>query len=116
APALKLEVPGTVKTPVCVIAPLEEIVRFCPTVDAANAVAILLVKLTAFDPLLFRATAAVNELFCVKVIGNAPAVKLEVPDTVNTPVSVIAPPAVATKLPLFVKVIAGNAIAALAKL
>lgn len=39
--------------------------------------------------------------------------KLEVPGTVNTPLCVIAPPAVIAALPLLVKVIAGRAIAAL---
>lgn len=36
APALKLEVPGTVKIPVCVIAPPAIIAKFCPTVEVAN--------------------------------------------------------------------------------
>src|SRR5581483_7341065 len=115
APALKLDVPGTVKIPVCVIAPVEDTVKFCPTDDVPNTVAIPLVKLMLFAPLLFTATAPVNALLCVKVIGFAPAINVDVPGTVNTPDCVIAPPAVADKLPLLVKVMAGNAIAALAK-
>jgi len=46
------------------------------------------------------------------VIGLPPAVKLDVPGTVITPLCVIAPPAIADKLPPFVKVSAGKAIAA----
>src|SRR5581483_11599180 len=77
--------PVAVKAPVCVIDPPEVIANVLPTVDAANAVAILLVKLTAFAPLLLKVTAPVNTLLCVKVIAFAPAVKLDVPGTVNTP-------------------------------
>ena len=68
---------------------------------------------TLFEPLFDKVIAPVNTLLCVKVIALLPAVKLEVPGTVNTPLCVIAPPAVITALPLFVKVIAGRAIAAL---
>src|SRR5579871_1949200 len=113
APALKLDVPGTVNIPVSVIAPFDVTVKLLPTVEAANTVAILLVKETLLAPLFESVTAPVNALFCVKVIALAPALKLDVPGTVNTPVSVIAPPAIALKLPLFVNVKAGNAIAVL---
>jgi len=86
APALKLDVPGTVKTPVWVIAPLDEIVRLLPTEDAANTVAILLVKETLLAPLLESVIAPVNTLALFKVIALAPALKFEVPGTVKTPV------------------------------
>ena len=87
APALKLEVPGTVKAPVCVIAPVVDVtVKFCPTVDAANEVAPVLVKLTAFAPLLLKVTAPVKALAWVKVMAKAPVLKLEVPGTVKAPV------------------------------
>jgi len=48
----------------------------------------------------------------VSVRGLLPDVKLDVPGTVITPLCVIAPPAIADKLPPFVKVSAGKAIAA----
>src|SRR5579871_4480373 len=98
APALKLDVPGTVNTPVSVIAPFDVTVKLLPTVEAANTVAILLVKETLLAPLFESVTAPVNALFCVKVIALAPALKLDVPGTVNTPVSVIAPFDVTVKL------------------
>jgi len=86
APAVKLEVPGTVKTPVCVIAPVALTIKLLPTVDAAKAKAWPLVKDTTKAPLLLKVTAPVNALLCVNVIACAPAVKLEVPGTVNAPV------------------------------
>jgi len=61
-------------------------------------------------PLLDRETAPEKALLCVKVIAFVPAVKLEVPGTVKTPVWVIAPPAVATKLPPEFSVRVGKAI------
>ena len=78
--------------------------------------AALLVKETLFAPLFDNVICTGEAIACtivVKSIALAPAVKLDVPGTVNAPVCVIAPPAVAIKLPLLVKVIAGNAIAAL---
>jgi len=87
APALKLDAPGTVNTPVCVIAPLVDvIVRFCPTVEAANAVAKVLVSATSFAPLLERVIAPVNPFELFKVIALAPAVKLDVPGAIKAPV------------------------------
>ena len=86
APAEKLDVPGTINAPVCVIAPLDEIVKFCPTDEAANTVAILLVKETLLAPLFDNVTAPVKLFACVKVIAFAPALKLEVPGTVSAPV------------------------------
>ena len=82
APALKLEEPGTTNAPVCEIAPLETIVKFCPTVDAASDVAMLLVKVTLLEPLLDKVIAPVKLLIAplvVKSIALAPALKLEVP-------------------------------------
>ena len=113
-PALKLEAPGTVKAPVWVIAPFDVTVKLLPTLDAANTVAILLASDTSLAPLLDKVIAPVKLLpAVVKVIALAPALKFAVPGTVIAPVCVIAPPAVAFKLPLLVKVTAGNAIAAL---
>ena len=85
APAEKLEVPGTVSAPVCVRVPPELIVKFCPTDEAANTVAILLVNETLLAPLFDNVIAPVKLFACVKVMGLAPAEKLEVPGTVNAP-------------------------------
>lgn len=115
APALKLAVPGIVKIPVCVIAPLVVTVRFLPKVEAANINALPLVILTSLLPELLSVTAPTKLLFWVKVIGLAPALKLEVLCTDNAPVCVIGPPAVATNAPAFVNVIDGNTMAALLK-
>jgi len=93
-PAVKLDVPGTVNTPVCEIAPLEIIVKFCPTVEAAREVAVLFVNVTALAPLLDNVIAPVKLLlapFVVKLMPFAPAVKLDVPGTTNAPVCEIAP-------------------------
>src|SRR6185312_4356234 len=87
--ALKLEIPGTVNAPVCVRAPAEVIVRFWPTVEAAKIVPMLLVRLTLFVPLLESATLPVKLLLAPlvdKSIAFAPALKLDVPPTVNAPV------------------------------
>ena len=67
------------------IAPLDEIVKLLPTDEAASTVAILLVNETLFAPLLDRVIAPVKTLALFKVIALAPAEKLEVPGTVNTP-------------------------------
>ena len=68
------------------IAPLDEIVKLLPTVDAANAVAILLVRETLLAPLLESVIAPVKTLALFNVIALAPALKFDVPGTVNTPV------------------------------
>jgi len=116
-PALKLEVPGTVNAPVWVIAPFDVIDKLLPTLDAANTVAMLLTNETLLVPLLEKVTAPDKLLPAVfNVIALLPAVKLDVPGTTNAPVCVIAPPAVADKLPPLVKVTAGNAIAALSNI
>ena len=78
--------PVAVIAPVCVMLPPEVIERFCPIVDAAIAVAILLVNETLFAPLLDKVIAPVKTLALFKVIALAPALKLEVPGAVNTPV------------------------------
>src|SRR5581483_10450916 len=98
APALKLDVPGTVNGPVCVIAPVLDIVKLLPTVEVVKVSGVVLVRLTLLLPLLLNVTAPVKALFCVKVIGFAPALNDEVPATVITPVCVIAPPAVRDRL------------------
>ena len=60
--------------------------------------AILLVKLTAFVPLLLKVVAPAKALLCVRVIAFAPALKLEVPATVKAPVCVIGPEDIIIKL------------------
>src|SRR5438445_309778 len=82
-----------------------------PKVNALTSVI-----LTLFVPLFVNVTAPMKSLLdplVVKSIANAPVVRLDVPGTTNAPVCVIAPPAVADKLPPLVKVMAGNVIAAL---
>jgi len=51
----------------------------------------LSVTLTLFAPVLLSDTAPVKTFACDNVIALAPALKLDVPGTVNTPVCVIAP-------------------------
>lgn len=111
APALKLEAPGTVNIPVCVIGPVAVAVKLLPTLDAANTKPMLFVTLTLLvTPELLKVTAPVNALACVKVIGFAPAVKFAVPATVAAPVCVIAPEAITTKFLPTVEVPKTNAL------
>src|SRR5207237_703278 len=86
APALKLEVPGTVSVPVCEIAPFELTVKFCPTDEAANDVAILLAIDTLLLPLFDKVIVPEKLLLIlVKLIALLPAVKLDVPGTTIAP-------------------------------
>ena len=101
APAVKLDVPGATNAPVCETAPTATIVKLLPTVDAASEVALLFVKVTLLVPLFESAIAPVKLLlvpFVVKSIALAPAVKLEVPGTVNAPVCETAPTETSVKL------------------
>lgn len=98
APALKLDAPGTVITPICVIGPVAVTVKLRPTVEVCSIKPMVLLILTSLAPVLLTFTSPVNTLFCVKVIGFAPALKSEFPSTVNAPVCVIAPTAVTVKL------------------
>lgn len=86
-----------------------------PTLLVAKAKGPVVVRLTLLLPLLFKVTAPTKSLFCVKVMALAPALKVAVPGTVITPVCVIAPPAVAERLPPFTKVKAVKAMPALSK-
>ena len=68
---------------------MDRIAKLLPTLDAANTVAILLVSDTSFAPLLNNVIAPVKLLLpplVDKSIALAPALKLEVPGTVNAPV------------------------------
>ena len=88
APALKLEVPGTVKAPFCVMAPFDIIVKLFPTLDAANKVARLFVNVTSLAPLFERVMAPVKLLLAplvLRLMALAPALKLDVPGTVKAP-------------------------------
>ena len=86
--------------PVCVIAPVDVIVRFWPMVDAAITKAALLYSEALFAPLLDNATAPVKLLLVfVNVMALAPALKFDVPDTVIAPDCVNAPVFVIVKLP-----------------
>src|ERR1700691_685425 len=62
-----------------------------PTALVPSTSSWLLVRWTSLAPLLDRLTAPVNWCAWVRVIGLAPAAKLEVPGTVSAPVWLIAP-------------------------
>lgn len=102
APALKLEVPPTVKAAVCVI-PLPLALRLPLTLLAPSAKAILLAMLALLLlPVVVRETAPVKALplpFVARSIALAPALKLDVPETVIAPVWEIAPELAMFKLP-----------------
>src|SRR5580658_2865925 len=99
APAVKSEVPGTVNTPVSVMAPPLLTVRFWPTVEAARLNAPAVVRLTLLAPLLDSVTAPVRLFAWFNVIALAPALKLEVPPTVSAALWVIGPLATTVRLP-----------------
>lgn len=63
APALKLDVPGILSTPVCEIAPFAITVKLLPTVEAARIRSRSFVTLTLLTPLLLNVTAPVMRLF-----------------------------------------------------
>ena len=83
--------PVAVSAPVSLIVPPAVNDKFCPMLDVPRANAPLLITLTLFAPELLSDTAPVKAFDCVKVIGFALALKLEIPGTVNAPVCVIAP-------------------------
>jgi len=76
----------------------------------------LSVTLTLFAPVLLSDTAPVKTFDCVKVMGLALALKLDVPGTVNMPVCVMAPLVVTPKFPLVVNVVVGSETPAFVKL
>jgi hypothetical protein len=69
-----------------------------PTDEVPMIKAPLLFKLTLLAPLLLSDTAPVNALLLPKVIALAPALKLEVPDTVIAADCAMAPALVMLKL------------------
>ncbi len=83
AEVVKLDVPPTVRTPLCVRLPVSSVtVRLPPTFDAARVVALLLVRLALpLDPDVASDTAPVSELAepSVMVAFDAEVVKLDVP-------------------------------------
>ena len=88
-----------VVAPLCVTLPVTFNARLRPMLAVPSNKLIALVTLTSLvAPLLVNVTAPVKALFCPSVIALAPALKLDVPATVNTPDSEIAPPATATRL------------------
>ncbi len=116
APALIVAAPALaacVIAPVCVTPVPVKLKVPVPTEEAPIDKAMLLLTLTLLARELLSETAPVNTLALPKVIALAPAVKLAVPGTVKTPDCVIAPPAVAIKLPPLVKVVAAKAMPAL---
>ena len=117
APALKLEVPFTVNTPVSAIPALAVVataVKLVPMVEVAKFKVLISVMVAVV--LLVRATVPVKLLLAplvVKSIVEEAALKVVVPGTVTVPLWLIAPPEVRFKLPLDVKVSVGTTIAAL---
>jgi hypothetical protein len=93
APAVKLDVPETINAPFCVMPPVVAVADKLPTLDAANNKAMLSVTAAVLlEPLLETDTAPVKLLpVVVNVIAFAPAVKLDVPETVNAPFWVMPP-------------------------
>jgi len=81
--------PDWVRLPVCVMLPLAVKPSVPePMAEVPRTKARLLTKATLLAPLLFRLTAPVRLLpACVKLIALVPALKVEVPPTVNAPVS-----------------------------
>ena len=99
--------------PFCVISPVTFAIKLRPMVAVSSNNALPLVMLTSLvAPLFIKVTAPVNAFACVNVIALLPALKREVPATVNAPVCVMAPPAMADRLPLLCKVNAENAMPA----
>jgi len=95
-----------VRAPVCVMLPLAVRFRFpVPTEEVPRLKAVLFTSETALLPELLRETAPVKLLFCVKLMALAPALKVEVPPTVNAPVwpmPALAAVAIAVKfVPIF---------------
>ena len=94
------DVPPTVSAPVCVRLPTASLtVRLPPTLDAASAVARLLVRLaSALGPVVLSATAPVSRLALLSVIVafEAEVVNADVPPTVSTPVCVRLPSVLTT--------------------
>lgn len=111
APALKLEVPPTVRAPDCAM-PAPTAVKFVPMFEVAKFKARVFVIVDEVP--LLKATLPVKllaEPLVVKLI-EVPAFKVVVPGTVTVPVWLMASPAVKTKLPPFVKVTEGRTIVA----
>ena len=117
APALKLEVPPTVKAPACpmpALAAVATAVKFVPMLEAAKF-KVLVSVIMAVVPLV-RATLPVKLLLAPLVVKSieVPAFKVVVPGTVTVPVSLMAAPAVKERLPPLFKVMDGIAIFAAA--
>jgi len=95
APFCEMPAPVRVKVPL-------------PTEEVPRLKAILLIRATLLLPVLVKETSPVKLLLCVKLIALDPALKLAVPGTVKAPVSLMVPPARATRLPLLCSVKAGK--------
>ena len=112
----------TAPAPVWLMAPVCEMARLVeirlnvpePRLEVANTNGETeLVSATLKAPVLLSDTAPVKLLPALaRVIAKPPVVKVDVPGTTKAPVWVIAPPAVNTKLPLLLSVVAGRVIGA----
>lgn len=69
--------------------------------EAANCKAPLVVKAASKAPLLFKVTAPLRLLACVKLMAFEPALKLEVPPTVKAPDSERPAPTAVRFVPMF---------------
>ena len=81
---------------------LDVAVNLSPTFDVPSINAMLLLRLALFAPLFESVTAPVKRLLpplVIKSIALAPALKLDVPDTVIEPVCDIAPVLLIIRLP-----------------
>jgi hypothetical protein len=103
AVVVKDEVAPTVKAPVSVIAPADDTIRLPPTLDAASAVAPLLIRLASFAPVVVSATVLLKRFpGSVRAIALAPLLNADVPVTVSGPLCDSSPPAVTLRVPLMV--------------
>ena len=94
--------PETVTTPFWVIVPTLSTVKSPPTVTVPSARLFASSMTTLFEPVLLKLTAPPKSLAKSRVMALAPDVKLEVPVTAKTPLSVIDPPPVTLRFPLTV--------------
>ena len=106
---VKLEVPEAVMTPESVMEPaLVSIMRLPPkvvvTVPKSRAIAAFVREMFPVAPLVLMETAPVYEDIWSRVISSLAVgvVKLEVPPTVSTPLSVIDPPAIMAQVEVVV--------------
>src|SRR3990167_2275399 len=110
APDVKLEVPVTVATPLCVMAPLVVTAKMPEIVDAANANAFASTNVTLL-PVVMPTDAKSLEASSSVILLPDPAAKVDAPETVKAPLSVIAPAVVTLNVPDIVDALRAKAFA-----